>query len=214
MQQSETIGKLNTALASAQAEIGHATKDAQNSHLHNRYATLGSTIDEIKPVLAKHGLAVVQMPGFDADSGVVTLETMLTHTSGEWIRGCAGAPAPKRDPQGVGSAVTYLRRYSLAALFNMSQEDDDGEGAKGNGKPAPQKRQHDNYPSDTPRPVEKKAEPWMVKMPIGRKKGTLLGDLSEKDLESAANWIVENNPEKFAQLRQDIEDTLERMRTP
>ena len=96
------------------------------------------------------------------------------------------------------------------ALPGKAQADDDGEGAKGNGKPQQQRPPA----QDKPVAVTKKDEPWMTKMPIGRKKGTLLGDLSEKDLESAANWIVENNPEKFAQLRQDIEDTLERMRAP
>ena len=211
MQQSETIGALAASLCKAQAELENVIKDAKNPHYKSDYATLAAIRDAVYPVFAKHGLSVVQLLGFDG--GVVTLETQLMHNSGEWLRGTAATPAPKQDPQGIGSACSYLRRYSLAALAGLAQADDDGEGAKGNGKPAPQKRAPDQ--SDTaPRPVEKKAEPWMTKMPIGRKKGTLLGDLSEKDLESAANWIVENNPEKFAQLRQDIEDTLERMRAP
>jgi hypothetical protein len=127
MRQSESIAKLAAALVKAQAEVQNATKDSKNPHFKSSYASLASVLDTTKPVLAKYGLAVVQMPGF-AD-GCATLDCVIVHESGEWMGGTAGAPLQKNDPQGVGSALTYLRRYSLAALAGITQEDDDGNAA-------------------------------------------------------------------------------------
>ncbi len=127
MQHSEKIGAISIALVAAQSELEHAHKNATNPHFKNRYADLTEVIDTVRPVLAKHQLAVLQFPGY-AD-GVTTLETVLLHVSGEWISGTAGARMQKDDPQGVGSALTYLRRYSLAAVCGISQDDDDGEAA-------------------------------------------------------------------------------------
>jgi hypothetical protein len=127
MKQSDSIAKLAAALVAAQSEVENATKNAQNPHFRSSYADLAEIINTTRPVLTKHGLAVVQSPGFEA--GVATLETLLMHTSGEWIAGISGSPVSKQDPQGVGSAITYLRRYSLAALCAIAQEDDDGDAA-------------------------------------------------------------------------------------
>jgi len=128
MQHTESIANLAAALSAAQAEIENASKNAQNPHYKSQYADLAEIINTVRPVLTRHGLAVVQFPGFS--DGVVTVETILTHKSGEWVSGVAGTPAPKQDPQGVGSALTYLRRYSLAALCAIAQEDDDGNAAR------------------------------------------------------------------------------------
>lgn len=127
MNHSETIVKLAAALVLVQREVEHAHKNATNPHFKNRYADLTEVIDTVRPVLAKHGLSVVQFPGYV--DGVTTLESVLLHESGEWISGTAGARMQKDDPQGVGSALTYLRRYSLAAVCGISQDDDDGEAA-------------------------------------------------------------------------------------
>jgi hypothetical protein len=127
MQTSSDIGKLAPALAGALGEIANAAKDSKNPHFKSTYASLASVIDATKATLASHGLVVVQAPGWQ--DGRVTVTTRIIHTSGEWIEATAEAPAPKADPQGVGSAVTYLRRYSLAAMCGITQEDDDGETA-------------------------------------------------------------------------------------
>ena len=149
MEHSETLAKLGTALAAAQAEIENATKNAKNPHFKSNYADLAEIINTTKPVLTKHGLAVVQVPGFY--DGVVTVETMLLHTSGEWIRGVSGAPAQKQDPQGVGSAVTYLRRYSLAAVCCIAQEDDDSNSASEGPEKLPAQRSTPKAdPADAP----------------------------------------------------------------
>jgi len=127
MRQSTSIAKLAPALVKAQAEVENATKNANNPHFRSQYADLAEIIRTVKPVFTSHGLAIVQMPGLE--EGHATVETMLVHDSGEWIASVAGAPLAKADPQGVGSAITYLRRYSLAAIAGIAQEDDDGNAA-------------------------------------------------------------------------------------
>jgi hypothetical protein len=65
------------------------------------------------------------------DGGIVSVETVMLHTSGEWISNTASAPVTKNDAQGVGSCITYLRRYSLAAFCGIAQEDDDANASVG-----------------------------------------------------------------------------------
>ena len=140
MTHSENIDQIATALSKAQGEIQNVVKDAKNPHFKSDYATLDAVTDTVRPVFAKHGLAVMQMPTFavsDDGGSSVKVETLITHTSGQWLRGTSASPIQKADPQGVGSATTYLRRYSLAAVAAIAQTDDDGNHAsQGNGKPA------------------------------------------------------------------------------
>lgn len=128
MNHSQSITKLAPALVKANAEVSNALKDSHNPHFGNNFASLHSVLDAVKPVYAKHGLTLVQVPGLD-EQGRATLDTMVLHESGEWISGTSGSPLQKADPQGMGSAITYLRRYSLAALAGITQEDDDGNAA-------------------------------------------------------------------------------------
>lgn len=131
MKTSSEIDKIAPALLAAQKEIGNASKDAKNPHFKNSYASLGSVIEAVKEPLNKHGISVLQSLGFDSSiSAGMLLRTRLLHSSGQWIEDCAYSPLSKVDPQGVGSATTYLRRYSLAALLCITQEDDDGEAAR------------------------------------------------------------------------------------
>ena len=127
MQTSDTIADLAAALAAAQGEIENAVKNSANPHFRSKYADLAEIINTVRPVFARHGLAVVQSPSYDG--GIASVTTMLTHKSGQWIRDTASAPASKLDSQGIGSATTYLRRYSLAAFSGIAQEDDDGNAA-------------------------------------------------------------------------------------
>ena len=124
MMTSEKIDLIAPALLAAQKEIGNATKNAKNPHFRNNYADLGSVIDAVKEPLNKAGIAILQSLSEGSDG--LHLTTRLLHTSGQFIEDTAFTPLPKNDPQGVGSATTYLRRYSLAALLCITQEDDDG----------------------------------------------------------------------------------------
>jgi hypothetical protein len=123
MKMSESIDALAKALAAAQAEIENATKGSINPHFRSKYADLAEVLNTTRPILSKHGLSIVQMPGFE--DGKVSVETVLMHESGQWLSNTLLGPCVKMDPQGVGSAITYYRRYSLAAFAGIAQEDDD-----------------------------------------------------------------------------------------
>lgn len=141
---SDELGELATALASAQAEIKHAVKGSENPFHKSRYADLAAVMDACRIPLCKNGLSIVQLPTID-DNGVEVLDTVLLHTSGQWMRSrLAIRPAHRRsreegggwqedthDPQALGSTITYLRRYALAAIAGVAAEDDDGNAASG-----------------------------------------------------------------------------------
>jgi hypothetical protein len=134
MNKSESIAKLADALAKAQSEIVSVSKNATNPHFKNRYATLDAILDAVRHTLAKHGLSIVQ--GASESTQGFNVETYLVHSSGEYIANVVAVPVSKQDAQGVGSAMTYGRRYGVSALLALStDEDDDGEAAAK--KPAP-----------------------------------------------------------------------------
>lgn len=129
MKTSDSIQKIGAALVGAQEEIRFAIKDSTNPHFKSRYADLGSVIDAIKKSLNDNGIAFIQMPT-ESETGTLALSTRLIHNSGEWIEDTAVCPLQKNDPQGYGSALTYLRRYSLASVTGLYQDDDDGESTR------------------------------------------------------------------------------------
>lgn len=124
---SHSIGKLATDLAKAQAEMEGAKRDATNPHFRSSYATLAAVCDACGP-LATHGIAYLQPTR--ADGPHVTVTTVLIHSSGEWIAEDLTLTAGQNTPQAVGSAITYGRRYGLAAMVGIAPEDDDGEAAE------------------------------------------------------------------------------------
>ena len=132
---SEQINELATALCAAQKQIKGAIKDANNPFFKSKYADLTSTWDACKDALTSNGLSVVQTispdcskPGTDLNLPM-TLDTMLIHKSGQWISGSCPLINLKGDMQGLGSAISYARRYSLAAIVGVVTEDDDAESA-------------------------------------------------------------------------------------
>ncbi len=124
---SPSIAALAAALAKAQGQMGGARKDSVNPHLKSSYADLASVWDACRDALSANGLAVVQQVGTDTRGAAVT--TMLLHSSGEWLRSRCVVPLTKNDAQGFGSAVTYARRYALAAVVGVAPVDDDGHAA-------------------------------------------------------------------------------------
>jgi len=124
---SESIKELAPALVRAQGEIKAALKDSTNPHFRSKYADLSSVVEAVKAPLLKHGIAFLQGV-HDAENGVA-VETVLLHSSGEWISSTLRIPAGKQDAQGYGSAITYGRRYGLQAMCGVPAEDDDGNAA-------------------------------------------------------------------------------------
>jgi hypothetical protein len=127
MNKSESIKELASALSKAQAMIEGAIKDKTNPAFRSKYADLGACWDACRDPLTKHGLSVMQLPMIG--DGSVRLETILMHSSGEFISSEMQIPVSKHDAQGYGSALTYARRYALCAFVGIAPEDDDGNGA-------------------------------------------------------------------------------------
>lgn len=126
MKTSESVIEISKALCKAQSSITFAIKDAVNPHLKSKYADLPSVIDAIKPSLNEQGIIFIQSAG-EMINMHLQLTTRLMHVSGEWIEDTMTMPLVKQDPQGYGSALTYARRYSLAAIVGLYQDDDDGQ---------------------------------------------------------------------------------------
>lgn len=135
MNRSETIIELATALTKAQGQIESANKDKSNPQFKSKYADINSLRDVIRQPLADNDLSVVQLPRMNGL--YVEVETMLLHKSGEFIAETLSMPVgEKMSAQGVGSALTYCRRYSLSAMLNLAAEDDDGNAASNLGPTA------------------------------------------------------------------------------
>ena len=135
METSETLIKIAPALLKAQKEITFAAKDTNNPFFKSKYADLPCVIDAIKKPLNDNGIVFVQSAS-PSNPGYLSMTTRLIHESGEWIEDTATIPLPKSDPQGYGSASTYGRRYGLAAITGLYQDDDDGNASAKNVKPA------------------------------------------------------------------------------
>lgn len=128
--QSENINELLTALCKAQSKIECALKDKKNPFFKSSYADLNSVWEACREQLTLNGLSVIQSPHGSKDE--IYLVTILGHTSGQWIKSYYPVIPVKQDPQSLGSAITYARRYSLSAMVGIcADEDDDGEKAMG-----------------------------------------------------------------------------------
>jgi hypothetical protein len=127
-QTSEQTDALDSALAKAQSEIQKAHKDSVNPHFRSKFADLGSCWEACRDALTKNGISVTQWPTGGAE-GVMFMMTRLAK-DGQWIRSRSAWPLSKMDCQGVGSALSYARRYTLcAAVGIVADDDDDGHAA-------------------------------------------------------------------------------------
>lgn len=121
---SEQINELAAALAKAQGEIKSAAKDSTNPHFKSKYADLASVWDACRAALSKNGLSVAQITA-TTEAGKVRVTTTLMHSSGQWIEGDLDVKPMQDTAQGIGSTVTYCRRYALAAMVGVAPDDDD-----------------------------------------------------------------------------------------
>lgn len=125
MKLSEKFDEILPALHKARSQFVKVKKDRQNTHLKNKYATLDSVLDAITPALTENKLMIMQ--DSERVENTMRVETTVIHISGQWAKFYFDIPIVKNDPQGVGSAFTYGRRYALAAAFGLSQADDDAQ---------------------------------------------------------------------------------------
>ena len=127
MKKSEKIEQLASAMSKAQSQMGGAKKTAKNPFFKSNYANLEEVIHCIREPFANNGLSFMQFPIAEDDRAGV--ETIILHSSGEWISNDLLLKCSKVDPQGIGSAITYARRYGLQAAVGLPSEDDDGNAA-------------------------------------------------------------------------------------
>lgn len=141
MQRSESIGAIAAALAKFQGEVKQPKKDANNPYFSSKYVPLEGVVSVITEPLAKNGLSYIQSTATIEEQ--VIIKTLLMHESGEWIETDElklPAYQVRKDgtkdfnPQGIGAAITYGRRYSLSAALGIASEDDD-DGNTGAGSP-------------------------------------------------------------------------------
>lgn len=166
MNKSEQISELAVALVKATLELKNPALDAENPFFKNKYASLAGVRDTVTPTLAEHGLAVVQLLGHEPDG--ITCETVLLHTSGQWLSERLYMPATKKDAQGYGSAITYARRYALMAICGVVGDVDDDANAATN-KP-------------TKEPITPTAGLWESMTPKQQSRLTDLADLAKEAL--------------------------------
>jgi hypothetical protein len=128
MEKSESIVKLSKALVKMQSEMGAASKSSDNPFFKSKYADLASVKEATRLPLLNNGLTITQFVG-EYVAGVMSLETIILHESGEYMSRVASIPIAKADCHAATAGVTYLRRTSIAAVCNLMQEDDDGNAA-------------------------------------------------------------------------------------
>ena len=151
---SQEIGELAKALAAAQGAMNNAKKSSDNPFFKSKYADLAEVWDTCRKPLAKNNLAIIQMPGEIDAQGNIKITTMLTHSSSQWIKATMNIKVAKLDAQGIGSAITYGRRYALAAMVGIAQEDDDGESAVGRNNKAKNEPKAEKPKQTTQKEVE------------------------------------------------------------
>ncbi len=181
--QSDNIDALAAALAKAQSEMGSVHKDAANPYFRSAYSSLANVWETVKPSLTKNGLSIVQLPSSDERGYFV--QTQLMHSSGQWIRSSTYMKPAKEDPQGIGSLISYARRYALMAMVMACPDDDDGEAAMGRNNNAPQK------PVESPKPAVKVEPAKPVEKPATE---------APKAKESASKFNGENHQALFQEL--------------
>jgi hypothetical protein len=203
MKTSNEISNIAKALCEAQKKINHATKDSKNPHFKNDYASLESVIDATKASLLEQGITVVQSVEGS------TLETRLQHSSGEYFESIINLLMTKNDMQGLGSSITYARRYQLAAMLNISQADDDGNAAS---QPQNHKAQSKAVSTlvDTIIDPQNPFDGYIINAgPNSKLTGTKLKDHSPdfllKTIESSQKWHQENNKTMHKNTKEFVE---------
>lgn len=138
MNRSEQINELMAALSKAQGEMTGAAKDGLNPHFGSKYSKIEHVIGAVRIVFAKYGLGFTQ-PTRITENGNLILETIIGHSSGQWIGGEYPVKPLKEGPQELGKVLTYARRYALQSLAGVpsmddaEDRDDDGDSAMGRG---------------------------------------------------------------------------------
>lgn len=215
MNKSESISKIATALVAAQKSIGAAEKGKENPFFKSRYADLGSVMAVCKEPLLSQGITPIQIPGYDAD-GSPTLETILLHSSGEFISSTMKVAVTKQnDPQSYGSGLTYAKRHAMQAMAFIPSVDDDAEWAAHaeQQRPTPEQAAENLKEAITSRggeiiepPAPKEPGKWQdVEIHVGKANGPMLGKKLGEVPTKVFDWLVEKWLPKAGKADKDRE---------
>lgn len=204
---SESIVELSKAFAMFQAEVNNPINTTTNSFFKNKYATLGDVLNEVRPILAKYGLSILQMPA--GDGGIVQLTTLIMHTSGEWIETEPMTMRPEKGtPQGVGSALTYARRYSLSTILGVASEDDDD----GNDASQPQKSANKSKKTKKKKPTDDALEKLILEI-MEKAKTLQASGIAQNDIMDVFKNAEYPNPKNIPDVKiaKNIMDELNKL---
>jgi hypothetical protein len=198
MNMSENISQLATALSKAQGEIDDATKRGLNPAFRSKYADLAAVRGVIREPLAVNDLCIVQFPR--TVQGGVEVETMIVHKSGEFMSEALFMPVSKYDAHGIGSGITYARRYGLMSLLCLAADDDDGNAAveKSPAKDQPKKDGQPKQPLLTKEELASLAKAAMEAAKGGTPSFADFWKILSKDERAALNA----DPEAIAELKE------------
>jgi len=217
MLKSDAINELATALAKTQGLLKSASKDSTNPFFRSNYADLASVWEACRKPLSDNGLSVIQT--LDIKDNVSVLETTLLHSSGQFITSFLSITPKEQTPQAIGSAITYARRYSLAAIVGIvADEDDDAESAMGRKDSQTREVKYAKPPQKIIQPQSTtKTEPADTKPIVETEKAT--GDpkaytpKTQGELVGASkHYFNKNSQDISTALNKQIPDTAEELR--
>jgi ERF superfamily len=180
MKMSDQVNELATAFSKAQSSMKNASKDAKNPHWKSQYSTLAAVIEAAREPLAMNNLCFLQPCGFREDGNVI-VETILLHSSGQWISSELIGKPVRPDPQAIGSLVSYFKRYGLQALLGIASADDDAEAATHPATHYPKEEfPRGNLPPLGPAPHSPKSNPPTINLaPIPPRSEQLYNQISD-----------------------------------
>jgi len=228
MRRSESIAALAGALSKARADFKAVIKAAENPYFKSNYADLSTLIDATKDGLSKNGLCLIQSPGKITETNRVSITSLLIHSSGEWLEDDLEMPVTKADAQGLGSAITYGRRYAYQSILNIAGEDDD------DGNAAVGRTQKDRKGSSTDmsttdgeniNPTQVRAF-WSAAKQGNKSKADVLkwfgeelgiehtDEMLKKDFNKAMKWAVKPSEDLTGIAKESVEKVKETQYTP
>ena len=217
MSNETSLKNLAAALIKAQLDMDPLHKDKTNPHLNSKYATLAGVQEVALPTLGKYEIAIMQSVSTDWNEtgALVRVGCTLMHApSGEFVTNEIALRPTKSDPQGIGSAITYGRRYLLMTMAGLAPEDDDGNEASGKQTQKAQAQPQRQAPTQPQQPQHRQPEPPASN---GEKSKAFKAFMAEgntlfaKDWEPARHWLIERftkkaTPDKIRTSANDLTD--------
>jgi len=228
MRRSESIAALAGALSKARADFKAVIKAAENPYFKSNYADLSTLIDATKDGLSKNGLCLIQSPGKITETNRVSITSLLIHSSGEWLEDDLEMPVTKADAQGLGSAITYGRRYAYQSILNIAgEDDDDGNAAVGRTQKDRKGSSTDMSTTDGENINPTQARAFWAATKQGNKSkadvqkwfGEELGiehtdEMLKKDFNKAMKWAVKPSEDLTGIAKESVEKVKETQYTP